>query len=91
MVGMNVNDAQCEALFASTLQRSDAPTFEAVASAIGATLSRLGPDGCACRMAQEFGDHPEAAHDRMQWARRLVGELSDASARLAAQPGEVLA
>ncbi len=27
------------------------------------------------RMAQEFGDHPEEARDRMRWARHLVGEL----------------
>jgi hypothetical protein len=27
-------------------------------------------------MAQEFGDDPESASDRMRWARRLLSELS---------------
>ncbi|HEY6294107.1 MAG TPA: hypothetical protein VIX15_00450 [Streptosporangiaceae bacterium] len=27
-------------------------------------------------MAQEFGDHPEAAMDRMRWIRQLVRDLS---------------
>ena len=26
-------------------------------------------------MAQEFGDHPEAAMDRMRWVRQLVREM----------------
>ncbi len=70
-----VTDTHCEALFASALQRSDAVTFEAVADAISRTIHQLGPAGCACRMAQEFGEHPEAARERMQWARQLVGEF----------------
>jgi hypothetical protein len=61
-----------EALFASTLQRSDAPTPEAVAEAVRATLGRLGRAGCTSRMAQEFGDHPGAAAERMRWVRQLL-------------------
>ena len=26
-------------------------------------------------MAQEFGDHPETAMDRMRWVRQLVREM----------------
>jgi hypothetical protein len=26
-------------------------------------------------MAQEFGDHPEAAADRMRWVRRLADQV----------------
>jgi hypothetical protein len=74
MAGLNVNDARCEALFASGLQRSDAPTAEAVAQAISRTVRKLGTRGCASQMAQEFGDHPEAALDRMRWIRQLIGE-----------------
>lgn len=70
-----LNDAQCEALFASELQRSDAPTLEWVAEVIKRTLSRLGVDGCACHVAQEFGDHPETATNRMRWVRQLVSDL----------------
>jgi len=72
---MNVNDAICEALFASPLQPSDSVTAEAVADAIGSTVRRLGPAGCTSRMAEEFGDHPQEATDRMRWVRQLAGDL----------------
>lgn len=70
-----VNEAVCEALFASPLQPSDAPTAENVADAIGSTVRRLGATGCASHVAQEFGDHPETAIDRMRWIRQLTGDL----------------
>jgi hypothetical protein len=67
-----VDDAPCQALFASHLQRSDAPGADAVAEAIRITVQQLGTDGCTGRMAQEFGDHPEAAAARMRWVRSLL-------------------
>jgi hypothetical protein len=72
---LNLNEALCEALFASPLQPSDAVTAEAVTDAIGSTVRRLGAAGCADRMAQEFGDHPVEAQDRMSWVRALASEL----------------
>ena len=75
MVRQNTSDSRCEALFASALQRSDALSVDTVKDAISRTLGQLGEAGCASHMAQEFGDHPEAARERMQWARHLVGEL----------------
>jgi hypothetical protein len=72
---MIVNEAVCEALFASPLQPSDVLTAETVADAIGSTARRLGPAGCASQMAQEYGDHPEEATDRMRWVRELTGAL----------------
>ena len=75
MTRVNMHDARCEALFASGLQRSDTPTAEAVAEAISRTVRQLGIRGCASRMAQEFGDHPEAAADRMRWVRRLADQV----------------
>jgi hypothetical protein len=75
MTGLPMNDAQCEALFASALQRSDVLTTDAIADVISRTAEQLGPHGCASKMAQEFGDHPEAARDRMLWARQLIGQL----------------
>jgi hypothetical protein len=72
MAWLNVNDARCEALFASRLQPSDAPTPEAVRAEISAAIRQFGIRGCASRMAREFGDHPEAALDRMRWARQQV-------------------
>jgi len=75
MTMQNVTDAWCEALFASGLQRSDAPTAEMVAEAIRRTVRRFGIRGCVSRMAQEFGDHPDAAAERMRWIRQLAAEL----------------
>ena len=76
MTWLNLTDARCEALFASGLQRSDTPDAEMVAEVISHTVRQLGTRGCASRMAQEFGDHPEMAADRMRWVRQLVGEVS---------------
>ncbi len=75
MTRLNVNEARCEALFASGLQRSDAPAPEALAEVISRAVRRFGIAGCAARMAQEFGDHPEAAASRMRWIRQLIGEI----------------
>jgi hypothetical protein len=73
MTRLNVNDARCAALFVSALQRSDAPTKDVVAEAICAAVRQFGVQGCTSRMAQEFGEHPETAADRMRWVRQLVG------------------
>jgi len=75
MTRLNVNDARCEALFASGLQRSDAPTPEALAEVISRTVRQFGIAGCLSRMAQEFGDHPEAAANRMRWIRQLISGI----------------
>jgi hypothetical protein len=72
----NVNEAVCEALFASALQPSDLLTPETVAHAIGSTIRRLGAAGCSSHLAEEFGEHPELAADRMRWIRELTGDLS---------------
>ena len=70
---LNVDDhSQCQALFASTLQRSDTPGADVVAEAITATVQQFGAEGCTSRMAQDFGDHPEAAAARMRWVRSLL-------------------
>jgi hypothetical protein len=70
----NVNEARREALFASGLQPSDAPTAERVAEAIDRTVRQFGVPGCIARMAQEFGDHPDQAAKRMRWVRQLIAE-----------------
>ncbi len=74
MSRLNVNDAQCAALFASRLQRSDALTGNAIAEAVSRTVRQFGVSGCVGLMAQEFGDHPEVAMDRMQWVQQLVAQ-----------------
>ena len=63
---------RCEALFASALQPSDSPAADMVAEAINCTVRQFGVRGCAGRMAQEFGDHPDAAASRMRWVRQLA-------------------
>ncbi|MGH3847712.1 MAG: hypothetical protein ACRDS0_40805, partial [Pseudonocardiaceae bacterium] len=68
--------AWADALFASALQRSDNPSAGQVRKAIAATVCAYGGLGCVQRVAQEFGDHPEAAVDRMRWARAVADELS---------------
>jgi hypothetical protein len=69
------SEEQCAALFASGLQRSDVLTTDAIVDAVSRTVRRFGVRGCVGLMAQEFGDHPETATDRMRWIRQLVGEI----------------
>ena len=66
------SEARREALFASALPPSDTPTADVIAQAIGFARQRSGARGCAEAMAQEFGDHPDAAAERMRWARQLA-------------------
>ena len=66
---------QADALFASALQRSDELSVSQIRSAIVAALDGYGVAGCAGRVAQEFGDHPETATVRMRWARTAVAAL----------------
>jgi len=77
-----MKDTWCEALFASGLQPSDAPTAGTVAIAISCATHQFGAGGCAGRMAQEWGDHPDVAVKRMRWVRQLVAELDKAFARV---------
>jgi hypothetical protein len=72
MTRLSATDVRC-AIFASALQQSDCPSADMVAAAIDTAVANLGLIGCRCRVAQEFGDHPEAAWERMQWAGELTG------------------
>jgi hypothetical protein len=47
---------------------------ELVADAISVTVGKLVRRGCGGSMAQEFGDHPEAAAERMRWVRQLCAQ-----------------
>ena len=66
------NALQAEALFASALQRSDELSIGQIRRAVTVALDAYGDAGCAGRVAQEFGDHPETAAARMRWARAAV-------------------
>jgi hypothetical protein len=71
-----VDDLVIEALFASYLQPSQAPTPAAVEAAVEQVILRLGSDGCAAAVAGEFGDHPETAVPRMCWVRTTLAAIA---------------
>lgn len=74
MYHRGTSEVRAEALFASVLQRSDRPSPGQVRKAVAAAERAHGGRGCAELVAQEFGDHPETAVERMRWARVVVGE-----------------
>ena len=86
MYPRSVHVLQADALFASALQRSAEPSVSQIRQAITATLDGYGAAGCAGRVAQEFGDHPETAAARMRWARAAVAAL-DHQPRPGMRPG----
>ena len=65
---------RADAVFVSRLQRCDEPSAYEVRQAVAAAIRAFGCSGCAGRVAQEFGDHPETAVIRMRWARGVVCE-----------------
>jgi hypothetical protein len=69
-----INIVRSHALFVSALQPSDDPDAEQIRQAITGAVRQYRSRGCAGRMAQEFGDHPETAVARMRWARQIVAE-----------------
>ena len=69
-----VGAVRADAVFVSGLQRADEPTMGKVRQAVAAAIRAFGSSGCAGRVAQEFGDHPETAMIRMRWARRVARE-----------------
>jgi hypothetical protein len=81
---LSIPACQADALFASALQRSDEPDISQVRRAVAAAIRAFGSPGCAQRVAQEFGDHPDTAVVRMRWARIMA---SEAFANSAPKPG----
>jgi hypothetical protein len=69
---LSAGTVRADALFASDLQRCDEPSAAQVDQAIAAAVRALGAHGCAARVAQEYGEHPETAAVRMRWARALA-------------------
>ena len=68
----SIGASQADAVFASWLQRGDEPSVGQVRQAVAAAIHAFGYSGCAERVAQEFGDHPETAVIRMRWARAVA-------------------
>jgi hypothetical protein len=73
-----------DAIFVSGLQRCDEPSAGQVRQAVAGVIRTFGCSGCAGRVAQAFGDHPETAVIRMCWARAVARE---AFADPAPEPG----
>ncbi|WP_432975009.1 hypothetical protein [Dactylosporangium sp. CA-233914] len=66
-----VDPVLCMALFVSDTPRSSDPDDATIRETVGRTLDQLGPDECYARAAEVFGDRPETALDRIQWAREM--------------------
>ena len=85
---LTISTARADALFASALQRSDEPSAAQVRQAIAAAIRAFGARGCAARVAQAYGEHPETAVLRMRWARtEVTAAFSDGRAELAGARG----
>jgi hypothetical protein len=84
MHDLSISGLQADALFASGLQRCDEPSAGQVRQAVATAIREFGYSGCAARVAQEYGDHPETAVIRMRWARAMAGA---AFADSAPEPG----
>ena len=69
---LSISAARAGALFASPLQRSDEPSVRQVRRAIAMAIGVHGVRGCAARVAQAYGEHPETALTRMRWALTAV-------------------
>src|SRR5271165_7066512 len=81
MYPCSIQTLQADALFASALQRSDDLSIIHIRRAIAMALDAYGAAGCAGRVAQEFGDHPETAAVRMRWARAMAAADSSVLGR----------
>ena len=88
---LTISTARADALFASPLQRSDAPSPAQVHQAIAAAVAAFGIRGCAARVAQAYGEHPETAVPRMRWARAAVTRAPVTHAPVTPAPGGVSA
>ena len=76
MASLSIGAVQADALFVSRLQRCDEPNAGQVRQAVAEAIRAFGYSGCAGRVAQEFGDHPETAVIRMRWARAWLARHS---------------
>jgi hypothetical protein len=66
-----------EALFCSDLQPSERPTPEIIAARVAQALFDHGDvAGCACEVANRYGEDQVTAAARMRWCLRLVTTAS---------------
>ena len=82
---LSISTARADALFVSALQRSEEPSAVQVHQAIAAAIRAFGARGCAARVAEAYGEHPETAVPRMRWARAVVEGHQDGQASAAVE------
>lgn len=85
MQDLSISAVRADALFVSALQRSEEPSTGQVRQAVATAIGTFGGRGCAERVAQEFGDHPEVAVERMRWAHRTADEAFGSSGQTLAR------
>jgi hypothetical protein len=83
---LSISAARADALFASPLQRSDEPSARQVRQAIATAIAAYGARGCAARVAQDYGEHPETALIRMRWALTAAASASGGPRRAGRRP-----
>jgi hypothetical protein len=74
MHDLSISAVRADALFVSALQRYEQLSAGQIRQAVDAAVRAYGKLGCAERVAQEFGDHPETAVARMRWAVQVASE-----------------
>jgi|SRR6516164_3959652 hypothetical protein len=80
MAYFSISAVRADAVFVSGLQHRDEPSAGQVRQAVAAAIRAFGCSGCAGRVAQEFGDHPETAAIRMRWSRGVArGAFADSA------------
>jgi hypothetical protein len=78
--------ARAEALFTSDLSaRCEYTQIEVAAAIRHAIGAHRGVNGCAGEVAAAFGEHPETAARRMQWARAVIEGITASAGRQARQ------
>ncbi len=80
MAYLTMGAVRADAVFVSGLQPRDELSATKVRHAVAAAIRAFGCSGCAGRVAQEFGDHPDTAVIRMRWARAVAREAFAGSA-----------
>lgn len=77
---LSIGAIWADAVSASGLQRRDEPCTGQVRQAVAVDIQAFGCSGCGGQVAQDFGDHPETAVLRMQWACGVAREAFAAAA-----------
>jgi hypothetical protein len=87
VLDLSISAVRADVLFAPALQRSNEPSAGQVQQAVFVAIGALGDRGCAARVAQAYGEHPEIAVTRMCWARAAVASAFGGGSQYCPPPG----